>query len=62
MVAICEAVEPEERAAAKERQLANLCQADETPVKENFLNGGQTRDKVAAYVGKSGKSVVNAGF
>jgi hypothetical protein len=46
-----------EAAMAKARQLANLKQGDISPVKESFLDGGQTRVKIGAYVGVSGNHV-----
>jgi N6-adenosine-specific RNA methylase IME4 len=62
MVAIGEATEEMERAAAKQRQLSTLRQGDQAPVVENFHHGdaGKTRDKVASYFGKSGKTYEKA--
>jgi hypothetical protein len=52
-VAIWDAVEPLEREVAKERQ------GKRTDLVENFhdVGGGKTRDKVAAYVGVSGRAI-----
>jgi N6-adenosine-specific RNA methylase IME4 len=53
----------EEERLAKERRLATLKQGKELPDKENFLIGeetGQTRDKVAAAFGLSGKTYEKA--
>lgn len=50
-----------EEAKARARQIGELKQGDEKPVKENFLNGGgQVRDRVAAYVGVSGRTLEKA--
>ena len=57
MVAIAKALEPVAKEQAKERQESGLKQF--SSVKENFLNGneGQTRDKIAAGLGVSGRTM-----
>jgi hypothetical protein len=55
--AITQALEPIEKAAAKERKVANLKRGDKKPVVESFHNGGKTRDKVGAFAGVSGRQV-----
>jgi N6-adenosine-specific RNA methylase IME4/ParB-like chromosome segregation protein Spo0J len=55
--AIRRALMPQEKAAAKERQVAGLKRGGERPVVENFHDGGKTRDKIGAFAGVSGKTV-----
>jgi hypothetical protein len=54
--AIRRSLEPLEKAAAKQRQTANLKRGRERPVVENFPNG-RTRDKIAAFAGISGRTI-----
>lgn len=58
MVAIAKALEPEQQQAARERQGTRT----DLDIKESFLEvgAGQTRDKVAAYVGVSGRTLEKA--
>jgi ParB family chromosome partitioning protein len=60
MVAIAADVEEEERKLAKQRQVAALKRGSEKPVVENFHNGGKARDKVAAPLGISGRTLEKA--
>jgi hypothetical protein len=55
--AIRRTIEPLEQAAARERQVGGLNRGQQrAPVVENFHNG-KTRDKVAAFVGVSGRTL-----
>ena len=58
MVAVKRYYEPQIAQQAKERQLGALKQYDS--VKENFLNGGQTRDIIGDIAGVSGKTLEKA--
>jgi ParB/RepB/Spo0J family partition protein len=60
MVAIAASVERRERELAKERQTASLKRGDKSPVVETFHDGGKTRDKIAAPLGISGKTLEKA--
>jgi N6-adenosine-specific RNA methylase IME4 len=60
LVAITEAVAERERNLAKARKVASLKRGDKKPVVETFHNGGKTRDKVAAPLGISGKTLDKA--
>lgn len=52
---------PVEKEAAKNRQLSSLKHNPARIVRENFLNDcGRMRDKVAAYVGVSGRTLEKA--
>jgi 16S rRNA G966 N2-methylase RsmD len=57
--AIRRVMEPLEQAAAQQRQRAGLKRGKNRPVRETFPNGaaGRARDKVAAFAGKSGRTV-----
>lgn len=52
-VAIKRALEPAERAAAKQRQIATLKQGDKKPVVQTLHNGVKTRDRLTAFTGVS---------
>jgi ParB family chromosome partitioning protein len=56
--AIWQELEPSERAEAKKRQLTGLKRGDKKPVMEIVQNGGTTRDKVGAFAGISGRTLV----
>lgn len=62
--AIARALEPKEREAARERQAEHRRSAPgrpaNTPGKFPEVSGGQTRDRVAAYVGMSGRTLQKA--
>jgi N6-adenosine-specific RNA methylase IME4 len=60
MVAIAATVERRERELAEARQTASLKRGNEKPVVETFHDGGKTRDKVAAPLGISGRTLEKA--
>jgi N6-adenosine-specific RNA methylase IME4 len=60
IVDIAATVEDEERKLAKARQLGALKRGGQKPVVENFHDGGKARDKVAAPLGISGRTLEKA--